>query len=69
MCAILGYSKLAQWEDRMAVVGRRVRVSTARQAFYRFKGRVAERVRVDGKVCGRDWVRENWGGLDRIFTN
>ena len=47
----------------MAVVGRRVRVKTPSQVFQKFRSRVAERLRVDGVVCGRDWMGRKWGGV------
>ena len=65
----LGYAKLALWEDRVEVVGRRVRVKTPSQVFRKFRSRVAERVRVDGVVHGRVWVGRKWGGLDSLFKD
>ncbi|KAJ8358977.1 hypothetical protein SKAU_G00155020 [Synaphobranchus kaupii] len=65
---VLGYSKWVLWEDRIEVVGRRERILTPSQLYYRFRGRVAERVKVDGAVRGHDWVQNRWGGLARVFS-
>ena len=64
---VLGYAKWVLWEDRMAIVRMRLRVLTPNQLFHRFSGRVAERIRGDGVARGWDWVREYWGGLEKLF--
>lgn len=65
---VIGYAKWVLWEDRMAVVGVRVGVLTPCQLFHRFRGRVAEKIRVDRAVQGRDWVKGHWGGMEKIFS-
>ncbi|KAJ8358049.1 hypothetical protein AAFF_G00040970 [Aldrovandia affinis] len=55
---VLGYAKWALWEDRAFVVGKRVNVLTPSHLFYRFRGRVVERIRMDRTVHGRNWVLE-----------
>ncbi|KAJ8347483.1 hypothetical protein AAFF_G00193220 [Aldrovandia affinis] len=58
---VLGYAKWALWEDRVSVVGKKVNVLTPSHLFYRFRGRVVERIRMDRTVHGRDWVIKRWG--------
>ncbi|KAJ8358476.1 hypothetical protein AAFF_G00436960 [Aldrovandia affinis] len=58
---VLGYAKWALWDDRVSVVGKRVNVLTPSHLFYRFRGRVVERIRMDRTVHGRNWVLKRWG--------
>lgn len=55
---ILGYGKGILWLDRMEMVSR---------LWHRFRGRVAEKVRVDGTIRGRGWEQEKWGSLEKEF--